>query len=156
MPDAPESVSVRRSIDANADHVWSLISDVTRMGEWSPETTRGVWVRGASAPAVGARFKGENELGKKSWATACEVVECEPGRSFCFRVTGGPLDVALWEYHLEPDGDGCVVEERWTDERGWLVRTSGKWISGVEHDADWNRTGMEQTLERLAAVAEAG
>ncbi len=147
--------SVSRSIAASPDVVWGLVSDVTRMGEWSPETTRGVWLKGATGPVVGARFKGENELGKKSWATVCEVVECEPGRSFCFRVKGGPLGVALWEYHIEPEGDGCVVEERWTDERGWLVRTTGKMISGVEHDAAWNTKGMEQTLERLAAVAEA-
>ncbi len=117
--------SVSRSIAASPDVVWGLVSDVTRMGEWSPETTRGVWLKGATGPA------------------------------FCFRVKGGPLGVALWEYHIEPEGDGCVVEERWTDERGWLVRTTGKMISGVEHDAAWNTKGMEQTLERLAAVAEA-
>lgn len=147
--------SVSRTIAADPHLVWSLISDVTRMGEWSPETTRGVWLKGANGPSVGARFKGENELGKKSWATVCEVVDAEPGRSFCFRVKGGPLGVALWEYRIEPTDGGCVVTEHWTDERGWLVRTSGKLISGVDHDADWNRKGMEETLERLAAAAEA-
>lgn len=151
MPD----VSASRSISADADRVWSLVSDVTRMGEWSPETTRGTWVKGATGPSVGARFKGENELGKKSWATTCEVVETEPGRSFCFRVLGGPFGVALWEYRIEPTDDGCVVTEHWTDNRGWLIKTAGKAMTGVEHDAEWTRTGMEQTLERLAAVAEA-
>ncbi|MDE0805452.1 MAG: SRPBCC family protein [Acidimicrobiales bacterium] len=151
MPD----VSASRSISADADRVWSLISDVTRMGEWSPETTRGTWVKGATGPTVGARFKGENELGKKSWATTCEVVDADPGRSFCFRVLGGPFGVALWVYRIEPTDDGCVVTEHWTDNRGWLVRTAGKAMTGVAHDAEWTRKGMEQTLERLAAVAEA-
>ncbi len=132
-----------------------MVSDVTRMGEWSPETERGEWTKGATGPVVGARFKGVNRLGKKSWATACEVVEAEPGRSFSFRVSGGGLGVALWEYRIEPDGDGCVVEERWTDERGWLVTRLGTVISGVNHDADWNRTDMAETLDRLAAAAEA-
>lgn len=136
--------------------MWSLVSDVTRMGEWSPETRRGVWLKDASGPAVGARFRGENEFGKKSWSTTCEVVEAEPGKSFCFRVKGGPLGVALWEYRFEPAPEGCVVEESWTDERGWFVKKTGKLMAGVEHDAAWNRKGMEQTLERLAAVAEAG
>ena len=147
--------SVSRPIAASPDVVWGLVSDVTRMGEWSPETTRGVWLKGVTGPAVGARFKGENELGKKSWSTTCEVVECEPGKSFCFRVLGGPFGVALWEYRIEPTDDGCVVTEDWTDDRGWLIRTAGKAMSGVAHDAEWTRNGMEQTLERLAAVAEA-
>lgn len=73
-------VTVSRRIAASPDLVWSLVSDVTRMGEWSPETERGVWLKGATGPTVGARFKGENQLGKKSWATVCEVVDAEPGR----------------------------------------------------------------------------
>ncbi|WP_436794251.1 SRPBCC family protein [Actinospongicola halichondriae] len=148
-------VSVSRRINADPHTVWALVSDVGRMGEWSPETTRGVWLKGATDPAIGARFKGENELGKKSWTTACTVVEAEPGRSFCFRVASGPLGVALWEYRIEPDGDGCIVEEHWTDERSWLVKRAGKVVSGVDHDAEWTRAGMEQTLAGLAAVAEA-
>lgn len=146
--------SVSRTINADAHVVWALVSDVRRMGEWSPETTKGVWLGGATGPVVGARFKGENELGKKSWTTTGTVVEAEPGRSFCFRVTSGPLGVALWEYRIEADGDGCLVEERWTDERSWLVKKAGKLVSGVDHDAAWTRAGMEQTLEGLAAVAE--
>lgn len=156
MPETTRTASVTRTIAADPDTVWAMISDVGRMGEWSPETDRGEWVKGADGPVPGAKFKGVNTLGKKSWATTCEVVEAEPGRSFCFRVSGGGLGVALWEYRLEPAPEGCVVEERWTDERGWLVTRLGKVISGVDHDAEWNRANMAETLDRLAAVAEAG
>lgn len=154
MAAPPETASVSRTIAADPQTVYDLVSDVTRMGEWSPETTRGEWLKGATGPSVGARFRGRNRLGEKSWATTCEVVEADPGRAFSFRVTGGPLGVALWEYRIEPADEGCVVTERWTDERGWLVRTSGRWVSGVDHDAEWNRQGMAETLDRLAAVAE--
>ncbi len=151
MPDA----TVSRTIAADSQIVWSLVSDVTRMGEWSPETRRCVWLKGATGPVVGARFKGENELGKRSWATTCEVIEADPGRAFSFRVTAGPLKIALWEYLIEADGDGCVVEERWTKESGRLIPAIGKLTTGVAHDAEWNRKGMTETLDRLAAVAEA-
>ncbi|HAS09465.1 MAG TPA: SRPBCC family protein, partial [Acidimicrobiaceae bacterium] len=51
-------VSVSREIAAPPQRVWELISDITRMGEWSPETTGGKWLKGATGPAVGARFRG--------------------------------------------------------------------------------------------------
>lgn len=69
-------VTVERDIAAPAQAVWGLISDITRMGEWSPEARGGEWVKGASAPAVGARFKGKNARGKRSWSTDCRVTEC--------------------------------------------------------------------------------
>ncbi|MEP6624365.1 MAG: SRPBCC family protein, partial [Acidimicrobiia bacterium] len=84
-------VTVEREIAAPPEKVWSLVSDITRMGEWSPEARGGEWVKGASGPAVGARFKGRNARGKRSWSTDCHVVECEPGSRFAFAVSSGPL-----------------------------------------------------------------
>jgi uncharacterized protein YndB with AHSA1/START domain len=149
-----DEVSVQREIHAPADKVWAMISDVTRMGEWSPETTGGSWLKGATGPAVGAAFKGVNQNGKKKWSTVCKVVAAEPGKSFAFRVDVGPLKVAEWGYAIAPAGDGCTVTETWTDRRGGLVKLLGKPLSGVEDRAVHNRAGMEQTLERLAAAAE--
>ena len=31
-------------IHADADLLWSMVSDVTRVGEWSPETERAEWL----------------------------------------------------------------------------------------------------------------
>lgn len=149
------TVRVERRIAAPAEEVWALVSDITRMGEWSPETTGGTWTKGATGPAVGARFKGTNEVGKKSWSTACRVNECEPGRTFGFLVTGLGSPVAQWTYEIEPDGDGCVVTESWTDRRNWLLLKASKSVSGVADRESHNRAGMEQTLAALAAVAEA-
>jgi uncharacterized protein YndB with AHSA1/START domain len=150
-----EQVSVSREIGAPAARVWAMVSDVTRMGEWSPENLGGEWVRGATGPQPGVSFRGTNRNGKKQWKTAATVVDAEPGRLFSFRVKAIGLKVAEWRYAFEPTATGCRVTETWIDQRGVLAKTLGKPVSGVADRAAHNRAGMEQTLERLAAVAEA-
>jgi uncharacterized protein YndB with AHSA1/START domain len=141
---------------APAERVWSLISDVTRMGEWSPEAKGGVWKGGATGPAVGARFAGKNARGKRTWSTACEVTAADPGRRFAFAVKSGPLGVATWEYTITPTDGGCHVRETWTDDRGVIIKVLGKVVTGVDDRETHNRAGMEQTLDALAAAAEQG
>ncbi len=148
-------ISVSQAISASPGHVWSLISDVTRMGEWSPETTSCAWTKGATGPATGAKFAGNNENGKKKWSTVCTVSACEPGRSFVFDVNVGPIKVARWSYAIEAgDGDACTITETWTDRRGWLVTKMGKPLSGVDDRSEHNRAGMVTTLANLASAAE--
>jgi uncharacterized protein YndB with AHSA1/START domain len=148
------SVSVTRDIAAPPDTVWSMVSELSRMGEWSPENTGGEWVKGARGPDVGARFKGTNANGKRSWNTNIVVTECEQGRRFTFDVSSYGLAVATWSYGIEPSSSGCTVTETWTDRRGWIVKTAGSSISGVKDRADFNRASMEQTLANLATAAE--
>jgi len=147
-------ISVQREIHAPAEQLWAMISDVTRMGEWSPETTGGAWLKGATGPAVGAKFKGVNQNGKKTWSTVCTVTEADPGNAFVFRVDVGPLKVAEWSYRFTPAEGGCTVTETWTDKRGGLVKKLGKPLSGVDDRATHNKAGMEQTLQHLAEAAE--
>jgi uncharacterized protein YndB with AHSA1/START domain len=148
-----DHVSVARDIAAPPDVVWSLISDVTRMGDWSPETTGCEWRKGATGPVEGARFRGRNQAGSRKWSTECVVTRAEPGRSFAFEVVVGPIDVAEWSYRIEPTADGCRVEESWTDRRGWVAKKLGSLASGVSDRATHNRQTMERTLERLATAA---
>ena len=83
-----------RDIAAPAEKVWALVSDLPRMGEWSPENAGGKWVKGATGPAVGAVFTGNNKNGFRRWTTNVTVIACEPGVVFEFAVTSGPLKVA--------------------------------------------------------------
>jgi uncharacterized protein YndB with AHSA1/START domain len=147
-------VSVSREIAAPADTVWAMVSDVTRMGEWSPENERATWIKGATGPRPGAKFKGTNRNGKKKWDTVAEVVEVEPGRRFSFTVSAVGLRIADWTYDFEPTASGCRVTETWTDRRGRIATVLGKPVSGVEDRVAHNRAGMEQTLDRLKAAAE--
>ena len=51
-----ESVTVH--IAAPPDRIWELLSDVTKIGRYSPETFEAEWLEGATGPAVGAKFRG--------------------------------------------------------------------------------------------------
>ena len=148
-------VSVTREVAAPAERVWALVSDLPRMGEWSPENRGGVWVKGSTGPVPGARFKGANRNGDKSWSTAVKVIDAEPGRRFSFLVTVGPFKIAEWAYDFEETPDGCRVTETWTDRRNALAKKASGPASGVDDRAEHNRRGMEQTLRGLAAAASA-
>ncbi len=147
-------VSVSRTINAPAEQLWKMVSDITRMGDWSPETTSGTWVKGASGPALGARFKGDNNNAGKTWSIVCEVTACEPGKSFAFDATAGPIRYANWRYDFETTDAGTVVTESVTDKRGRVFKKVGAKISGVSDRATHNKRTMTETLEALAAAAE--
>ena len=80
--------SVTVHIDAAPDAVWRVVSDVTRVGEFSPETFEAEWLDGATGPAVGARFRGHVKRtgrGPTYW-TVCDIVACEPERELAFAI----------------------------------------------------------------------
>jgi hypothetical protein len=45
-------------MNASPDDVFALVSDVTRIGRYSPETFEAEWIDGATEPKVGAKFRG--------------------------------------------------------------------------------------------------
>ena len=148
-------VEVRARIAADPGTVYGLVSDLPRMGEWSPENSGGRWLGGATGPAVDAKFRGNNRKGLRRWSTTVRVTEADPGRRFAFEVTYGPLPISTWEYDLSAAADGCDVVESWTDRRpGWMRVASGP-VMGVRDRAAHNRAGMEETLAKLKATAEA-
>ena len=108
----PEPVKGSDSIviEAPPEKVWSLISDVTRMGEWSPETQSAAWTGSASGPSPGATFAGKNRKGWMRWTGRCEVTVADPGREFTF-IRRGPDGGTTWSYVLEPENGATRVTE---------------------------------------------
>ena len=146
--------SVTVHINATPDQVWDLVSDVTRIGEYSPETFEAEWLDGATGAAVGATFRGHvkrNGKGPIYWTT-CTVVACEPGREFAFAVGPEGKQLNTWRYQLAAAGDGTDVTESFqlTDNAG--LRLYWKLLGWARGRT--NRNGMRTTLERMKAELE--
>ena len=142
-------------MDAPPAEVWALVSDVTRIGEFSPETFEAEWLDGATGPAVGAKFRGHvkrNGVGPIYWSP-CEVTACEPERVFEFAVGSAAKPINTWRYELEPSGEGTSVTESY--ELASNIATKIYWTLLGWARGKTNRKGMEQTLERIKAVVEA-
>ncbi|MEU3852175.1 SRPBCC family protein [Streptomyces sp. NPDC029554] len=107
------TVEVTTWVAAVPERVWPLVSDVTRMPEFSEELQSAHWVGGAREPVVGARFVGRNRhdaLGE--WETTCTVLSCDPGREFSWAVGDPAEPSAVWRFALEP-GDGGTTLSQW-------------------------------------------
>ena len=149
-----DSVTVHMA--ASPARVWDLVSDVTRIGRYSPETFEAEWIDGATGPALGAKFRGHvkrNRKGPVYWTT-CTVTACEPGEVFAFGVGNKPGDpLNVWRYDIAPTGDGCDVTESFTLTPKWWLRLNWTLLGWARGKT--NRNGMQQTLERVRADAEA-
>jgi hypothetical protein len=145
---------VRLHIEAPVEAVWALVTDVTRIGEYSPETFEAEWLDGATGPAVGARFRGHvkrNGRGPTYWSP-CVVTVCEPNRAFAFGVGNPDRILNTWRYDLEPAGTGTDVTESFRLTDGLPMRLYwglfGRWRGRT------NREGMRTTLERMKTALE--
>ena len=143
-------------MDASPTDVWALVSDVTRIGEFSPETFEAEWLDGATGPEVGARFRGHvkrNGRGPIYWSP-CEVVECEPERAFAFAVGSASRPLNTWRYELAPaEGGGTDVTESF--ELTGILPMKLYWAVLGWARGKTNREGMQTTLERIKDVVEA-
>jgi uncharacterized protein YndB with AHSA1/START domain len=141
-------------IEAPAERIYSLVADLPRMGEWSPECQRVEWLEGSSGPAEGARFLGHNKGGPgglAKWSRRGRVVTADPGREFVFATEEGGQEGVEWRYRLEPVEGGTRVTE------SYMIHRIPVWARIV--DVPTNRAGelrrhMQHTLEQLKRAAE--
>lgn len=148
-------IEVSTEVSASPEVVWDMVTDLPRMGEWSPESQGGKWRDGVTKPAVGARFAGANRNGLFRWRTTAIVVEMVPKSTFAFDVSFLGIPVANWRYDIEPTDSGCTVTETWTDRRARWFSAVGLVGTGVGDRSTHNRGTMERTLAALASAAEA-
>ena len=145
---------------ATPQQVWDLVTDVTRIGEFSPETFEGKWTRGSTGPEVGAHFAGHvkrNGVGPTYWSP-CKVTVCDPPGGegpaiFEFSVGTDSVQLNNWGYRIESDGaGGSTVTEYFRLEAKLPMRLY--WLLLGWSRGRTNEKGMRTTLERMKAVLE--
>ena len=138
-----------RTVPADPDRVWAVVTDLTTIGERSPETYRAKPLD-RRFPAEGSAFRGYNRNGVFRWATRSTVTISEPARAFAWRVSLLGLPVADWRIDIRSDGEGqSVVTQQTWDRRGLLLRALSPAATGVRDRAARNNRGIAQTLSRL-------
>jgi hypothetical protein len=146
--------SVTVHIQAPPEQVWDLVSDVTRIGSYSPETFEAEWLEGATGPAVGAKFRGHvkrNGKGPIYWSP-CVVTSCVPGSEFGFDVVRGDRSLNTWTYRIEAADGGSDVTESFRLADMVLLRVY--WAILGWSRGKTNRRGMQATLEAIKAEVE--
>jgi hypothetical protein len=139
---------------ATPAQVWALVSDVTRIGEFSPETFEGKWTGGSTGPEVGATFAGHvkrNGVGPTYWSP-CRVTRCVPEEVFEFAVGLDSVALTNWGYRLEPRDGGTLVTEYFRLEPAFYMRVY--WAILGRGRGRTNEHGMRTTLERMKVVLE--
>jgi len=150
--DQPLPISVSIDIAASPEAVWSAVSDVARMSQWSPECRR-IFVLGSPKSGVGTSIVGINKRGWAVWPTMSKVVRFEPDRAVAWKVRESG---ATWTYELEPSTSGTTLTGRRDLPRfSRLTTVAAPMIGGaLRHDGELIQ-GIRTTLERIKVTVEA-
>jgi Polyketide cyclase / dehydrase and lipid transport len=146
-----ESIVVARSPEV----LYDMVSDVTRMGEWSP-ICQACWWDDGDGPRAGAWFTGRNELPERTWETRSQVVAADRGREFAFEVNSGWV---RWGYTFAAVDSGTQVTESWEFLPAGIAGFHDRYGNGAEAQIA-NRTeaahqGIPATLAAIKKAAEA-
>ena len=142
-------------IAASPQAVYDLVSDVTRMGEWSPENVGADWT-GGTPGTEGSTFEGHNRIGEREWSVPCTVTVAQPQE--CFEWVTRPGDpegpYVRWTYRMAPaDACGTSLTEVW-DVLSLPPTLQPLSAEQLAARADVVRAGMAETLAAIKATAE--
>jgi len=141
-------------VAAPPGRVWSLLSDVSHMGEWSPELVRMIPLKRGGL-RTGQWYLGINRRRWMVWPTRSVVAVLEPGRRVAWDVkTNG----SRWIWELRSEGEGTRVVHRRPVPEGLTTVANvfaRMFLGGEAAHADELEAGMAQTVARLKAAAEA-
>ena len=148
--------SVELEIEADADVLYGMVSDLPRIGEWSPECESVTWEGEVTTPVQYTTFVGHNAVGpgrRIRYSRHGRVLTADPGREFAFITNEGGRESTVWRYRFEPMGDGRT---RVTE--GYEVRWIPTWARILDVPTNRHKqlvAGMRTTLDRLRTTAEA-
>lgn len=157
MSQVQKKSRVEVAVDATAQQVWDVISDVTRIGEWSHECHGARWLGNADEPRPGVRFRGRNRAGWARWGRTCELLTVDPPRQLVWQTVPTPLfpDSTQWRIQLEPTSDGrTLITQSFTVLRApWLLDRLYARVIPSHRDRD---TRLAEDLVRVGALARQG
>jgi len=138
-------------IKAPVSKVWSLVSDFSRMPEWSPQCRL---MRALGPVRQGTRTINVNRRNLLFWPTTCTVLEVVPDQKLAFRVN---MNNTVWSYELQPIPDGTRVIESRHAENGVKPVSSMAVNALFGGTANFERElvdGMNASLGKIKAAAE--
>ncbi|MEO5875909.1 MAG: SRPBCC family protein [Streptosporangiaceae bacterium] len=152
-------------IDADKATIYEQVSNPVLMGRWSPENLGATVLDQREQAYVGMVFNGHNKRGPFRWTTRCTVTAADPGERFAFRVHAigrrRPIvagNIASWEYRFEQAGEGTLVTETWTDDRGswpdWVADAFDRIATRGQTFAQFQAGNITKTLSNLKKVLE--
>ena len=176
---APE-ISASTTVNAPASKVWQRVTDLSAMGQRSPQCKKMILLprrkaseasagnagnsagAGASgsagaAPAPGTVTINFNRQGILWWPTWAVVTEVEPEKVFEFKI---PLNGTRWRFELTPtpDGSQTVLTEKRLAPGGktsLISRVLVAVVLGGEEKFEASlQEGIQQTVRALAREAE--
>ena len=145
---------VELEINADATVLYDMVSDLPRIGEWSPECEKVVWEGEVGVPVEGTTFFGHNAVGpgrRIRYKRHGRVLVAERGREFAFITDEGGRESTVWRYTFSPAGAGTRVTESYD------VRWIPTWARILDVPTNRHKElveNMATTLERLKAAAE--
>lgn len=150
VPELESSIEIA----APPARVWSLVGDVTRMSEWSPQVVSTRLRNDFDRCTLGVQFTNRNQHGELAWTTHGEIVRYEDQRVVAFRIEE---NWAIWSFQLEPTGSGTRLTERRETPHGisdLSKELTDGFMGGQAVFTHTLRAGMQQTLTAIKAAAE--
>lgn len=155
MPTHTDSVRIA----APPARVWELVTAMERYGEWSSENAGGYWRKGPDGVPgtgkVGDQFVGINRRDGVEWKAQVEVVVRDEEQAYAFVTGGAAMNLVLWRYELQPDGDGTILSEHWTMRTPSFFLEQGGEAEVARRTAN-AKESIAATLRGIKATAEAG
>lgn len=142
------AASASRVIKAGPATVYAAISNITTMGQLSPESYGARWIE------PDKRFTAKNRIGWwYRWSMRATITEATPGKVFAFR-TDWPSS-SSWRYELSPVDGGTLVTESMSKDTPQLALVRGlQRAVGVGNRREHLQSGIETTLQNLAMTVE--
>ncbi|WP_293818828.1 SRPBCC family protein [uncultured Corynebacterium sp.] len=171
---APE-ISASTTVNAPASKVWQRVTDLSAMGDRSPQCRKMILLprrksraagadsnatgtgSNAAAPAPGTVSINFNRQGLLWWPTWAVVTEVVPEKVFEFKI---PLNGTRWRFELTPTADGAqtvLTETRLAPggKTSLISRVLVAAVLGGEEKFEASlQEGIQQTIRALAREAE--